>query len=185
MNKLDWNEIGSVRLPLGGKWGNGEYAIVDGDYDGEYLSGFRWYLNPKTGYIYRGTYQWEQERGLKKIIYLHQMVLRVPQGMTVDHINRDKLGNRSVNLRAVSHQLNTANRRRVQDTAKYRGVRLVSRRYQVVVNKKFLGSCETAMEAAILRDKAAYAIYGAAGIYNFPEVFGLSDNNRHEQHIPT
>ena len=185
MRGLDWSELGSVCIPLRGKWGDGKYAIVDGDYDGEYLGGLRWSINRTTGYVYRASYSWERERGTGSIIYLHQMVLAAPEGMTVDHINRDKLDNRSVNLRAISFRMNTANRNSIKNTAKYRGVNPMCGRYQAICAHEFLGSFQTEAEAALVRDRAAYTIYGEFGIYNFPERFGLGDNNRHKQYLPS
>jgi len=38
----------------------------------------------------------------KKIFHMHQIILEVPDGMVVDHINNDGMDNRSANLRAAT-----------------------------------------------------------------------------------
>jgi len=94
-----------IELPLYGKHGNGKVTIVDGDYDGEYFSGFRWILDRKDGYAVTKT---EGRR-----IYLHHLVCAVTEEKPWrDHIDRNKLNNRSCNLRPVTPKENAANRER-------------------------------------------------------------------------
>ncbi len=47
--------------------------------------------------------------GTKKLIYLHRVVIGASKGEEVDHINRNKLDNRLVNLRVCTHQENMVN----------------------------------------------------------------------------
>ncbi len=42
-------------------------------------------------------------------LYLHRYLTNCPDGLEVDHINRDKSDNRRENLRIVSHSVNKAN----------------------------------------------------------------------------
>lgn len=78
-------------------------ALVDGDYDGEYITQYRWKLREK-GYVYtsfRAEYLGMRNgRSVyrQKTIYLHHIVLPVKPGFWVVHLNGDKLDNRSANL---------------------------------------------------------------------------------------
>ena len=56
-------------------------------------------------------------------IYLHRIILNPPFSFETDHINRDKLDNRRVNLRAVSRQENNINRKTPRNNKSgYKGV---------------------------------------------------------------
>lgn len=46
----------------------------------------------------------------KKTIYLHRYLMGATKGTEIDHINRDGLDNRKINLRFVTHQENMVNR---------------------------------------------------------------------------
>lgn len=93
--------ISSTKIPLIGKYGAGLYAITDGDYDGEWFSTLRLRFNPTTGYVMTAVDS--------KNTYLHHLVLKPKKGFHIDHINRDKLDNRSCNLRWVTPSVNTKN----------------------------------------------------------------------------
>jgi len=77
----------------------GKYAKVDGAMFA-YLSQWKWTYD-KTGYIHR------KEKGKK--IYLHRLIMNDPLGLFVDHRNRDRLDNRSSNLRLCTKQENNMN----------------------------------------------------------------------------
>jgi hypothetical protein len=94
-----------IKIPLRGKYGVRKFTLVDGDYDGEYFSQYRWYLH-KNGYVTRKGYS----DGKRTIIYLHREICKPPDNLWVDHIDRDKLNNRSCNLRWVTPQENAQNR---------------------------------------------------------------------------
>jgi len=47
--------------------------------------------------------------GRKKTLYLHRVLTSAPQGLVVDHIDRDGLNNRLANLRVVPHKQNARN----------------------------------------------------------------------------
>lgn len=102
-------KMGTIKLPLFGPAGLGLFAMVDNDYDGEYFSQYRWRLNPK-GYVVRP--EWNE--GKQVYIYLHHEVMsKPPVGLVRDHINRDKLDNRSCNLRWATHSESRRNQDRM------------------------------------------------------------------------
>lgn len=79
----------------------GKTTVVD-DADFLWLSRFRWYYARSTGYARTTT-------GGRKF-NLHQMLLPCTPGLMPDHINRDKLDNRRVNLRLVTKSENNRNK---------------------------------------------------------------------------
>jgi len=108
---------------------------------------------------------------------MHRMICApVPKGTDVDHINGDKLDNRSANLRLCSRSKNLANQRiRSGGVSRYKGV------YQLPGRKNWgaritvdytcyhLGYYETEEEAAKAYDKAAVAAHGAFARINDPD----------------
>lgn len=107
--------IEPTRIKLSGQKGQGKYTIVDGDYDGEYFSQYRWYID-------HNGYAKTKLPGHKKTTYLHHLVLTNPPapGMIRDHINRDRLDNRSANLRWVTWKQSAQNRGYHFNTPQYR-----------------------------------------------------------------
>ena len=97
----------------------GDFAIIDAA-DLPLLDGHTLYLGT-NGYVYFST--WEDGRSVPQA--LHQYLLGKQPGKHIDHISGDKLDNRRANLRVVSHQLNQANRKRLNtnNTSGVRGVR--------------------------------------------------------------
>ena len=66
------------------------------------VSKYKWNMT-KLGYCSTGY--------LKGRMFLHRMILGVPEGSQVDHINGDITDNRKVNLRICQNGLNMTNRR--------------------------------------------------------------------------
>jgi hypothetical protein len=89
----------SVVLPGGEEF---TYALVDeADYDS--VRKFRWRL--ANDYACRSIWN----GGHTKVIYMHRQLTCTPAGMDTDHINRNKLDNRRVNLRSVDRSTNNYN----------------------------------------------------------------------------
>lgn len=84
-------------VSLSGKSQNAK-AIVD-DSDLELVAGHKWYFH--DGYA-AATIK-------KKTVYMHRLVAKTPIGMHTDHLNHNKLDNRSQNLRICSHAQNMQN----------------------------------------------------------------------------
>lgn len=78
------------------------------------LSEFKWYAKRTTSKKRKyGTYYAARSKkvnGVSVTIYMHREIVDCPQGMEVDHKNRDSLCNRRENIRICSRQENNRNR---------------------------------------------------------------------------
>jgi hypothetical protein len=158
----------------------GKVALVD-DEDFDYLNQWKWYAAKMGKGIYAQRNQWDN--GRSSTITMHRLLIEIPEGLMVDHINRNGLDNRKSNLRAVTAQqnrLNTAPSGKIP----YRGVckypYKTARQYyaQIVVNYKliYLGVYLTAEEAALAYDQKAKEFHGEFACLNFPDkIFSQSD----------
>jgi hypothetical protein len=104
-----------------------KYALVD-DSDFELLSKYKWSCNG-ADYARRTIHSGGEPgkihstRKTKKIFLHHEILGRPPKGMVTDHINRNPLDNRRVNLRFCTHSQNHANEEKHKNnTSGYRGV---------------------------------------------------------------
>lgn len=93
------------KIALRGKNGKGKYVIVD-DIDYEWLNNYKWHYC-RDGYAYLSLY--DKRTKLSKHVSLHRFILNAPKEKEVDHINRNKLDNRRLNLRIVTSQQNNWN----------------------------------------------------------------------------
>lgn len=163
-----------IELPLIGQLSNNTVTKVDGDYDGEFFGHYIWYLMP-TGYAARPERAHNGRYSYGTYVYLHNEVLHPKKGFWVDHINRDKLDNRSCNLRYVTPKENAQNRPQPilkrKSASGYRGVYKDKRRsgksWTASIAGKYIGWYGTAVEAAKAYDKKANEKYGADAVLNF------------------
>lgn len=81
----------------------GAFATVDAE-DYEWLSQWKWHLS--AGYASR---YFPAPNGRKRI-NMHQLICPCPPGLEVDHIDRNRLNNTKVNLRAVTRSVNMKNK---------------------------------------------------------------------------
>jgi hypothetical protein len=113
----------------------------------------------------------------KKVLHMHQIILEVPEGMIIDHINHDGMDNRSANLRAATRAQNSRNRKKFprKCSSKYKGVYLhkSSLKWQarIMLEKKRrnLGYFNNEIDAAKAYDEAAKKYHGEFACLNFPE----------------
>jgi len=98
---------------------NGGVALVDAE-DFDFISRWKWKRHT-GGYACRSG--WDSTRKKWITILMHRLLVEIPDGCEVDHINRVKLDNRRSNLRAVRHALNNHNQGPwVRNTSGQRGV---------------------------------------------------------------
>lgn len=118
--------------------------------------------------------------GSKIRMHRYIMILKtgeeIPKDLVVDHINNEKLDNRTENLRVASLSLNSHNKRKkitAKTTSKYLGVNVVKNRYLAYITDKrkvvLLGSFLTEIEAAIAYNNKATEIYGKNANLNIIE----------------
>jgi hypothetical protein len=81
------------RIPLT----QGKYAIVDPD-DYRWLSKYKWYAAGRREGSYYAVRTVKTKKGSKRRLHMHRQILRVPDDMFVDHIDRNSLDNRKANL---------------------------------------------------------------------------------------
>jgi hypothetical protein len=109
--------------------------------------------------------------GKNTTIYLHRLVMKAEKGDVVDHINRDPLDNRLVNLRVCSHRENMLNRKGNHGSVSgFKGVALKRNKWRARIKvygkEKSLGSFDTKEQAALAYNKAAAEHFGAFAYLN-------------------
>lgn len=106
-----------------------------------------------------------------------RLLLDVPDGMHVDHINRNPLDYRRDNLRIATPAQSIYNQNlRKDSTTGYRGVSKRGYKFAAYISvdgcQLYLGAYATAEEAAKVRDAAARKYHGEFAYLNFPDTPG-------------
>ena len=159
-NRLDPNEIviykDYAEIILYDKNNNEKArAIIDID-DINKVKVYKWGLSG-GGYARNETHR----------LFLHRLITNCPEGMIVDHINRNRLDNRKSNLRIVNDEQNSLNQGlKSNNTSGYKGVSWNKRRNKwevyINVNKKRikLGYYDDLEEAIKVRKEAEIKYHG-------------------------
>jgi|SRR5579864_2142381 len=128
--------------------------VSDEDY--EFLSKFRWHLNP-SGYAFL-------------TIPMHRLVVQPQLDKVVDHIDHNRLNNQRNNLREATHSQNShAQRRKQNPKYRFRGVKpqIQSSTWRAEIRGKHIGSFSTEHIAALAHDLWADLIFGEFAQLNF------------------
>ena len=134
----------------------GKFAIVDASRFEE-LNAYKWCYH--KGYAVRSA---PIREGRRKVIYMHRVVLRTPEGSYTDHKNGVRHDNRAANLRECTSLQNQQNKKRMCSCKSgFKGVSFVKSRgkwtARIRANGKrhFLGRFETKEQAAKAYAEAA------------------------------
>lgn len=150
-------------LPLS----QGDVATVDAE-DFDRLNAFKWTLKKTRSHKY--AYRQHMLAGKLVQVLLHREVVKCPDGLVVDHINRNGLDNRKENLRVCTQSENIANSLGHSDR-KYalpKGIEYkVGRKanpYSARITKNgvrhFLGNFASVEEAVGVRNTKAQELFG-------------------------
>lgn len=150
----------------------GYSAKVDNE-DYDWLNQYQWCLQQhrKRYYAMRCDEHRHSRRMSIDIMLYHG---KYDSKLLVDHINRNGLDNQLHNLRMVTNSINVVNRDlHTNNTSGYRGIWLHTRgKWQAEVRvygtRIFIGTYNTAEEAARAYDRVAYAAFKEYSILNFP-----------------
>jgi hypothetical protein len=159
------------RIPLT----QGKYAIVDPE-DYERIARHKWFaVRYERGYYAVRAAKDSKER--QRNVRMHREIMGEPKGEIIDHINHNGLDNRKANLRVVTRQQNTWNKRKQRGGcgSKYKGVMWFKRsgKWQVRITHNgksiFIGYFDDEKAAARAYDARAAELYGDYAVLNFPK----------------
>lgn len=149
----------------------GYVAIVD-DEDYEFVSQWKWSAKVQKNTVY--AFRKYRKDGKQITISLHRQLMGNPPGMEVDHIDRDGLNNRRINLRLATHQQNAYNATPQKNRSGYRGVTWYKpyKKWVVVLmkdgKKHHVGYFDNPEDGGRAYDKAARELHGEFATLNFP-----------------
>jgi hypothetical protein len=146
----------------------GKFAIVDAE-DYDWLAQYKWSCQKSKNNFYA-----TRAKGSARIS-MHREIMKAPEGVQVDHIDRGGLKNRRSNLRLCTHAENVHNSRPMRNaTSKYKGVCWHKRKKKWCVSisksgkRTYLGNFDDEVEATRAYDQKAEELFGEFAYLNFP-----------------
>lgn len=150
----------------------GHVALVD-DEDFEKLNQYKWHarITPNSIYV-RTNIKIKHPTRRQKSLHMHRLIMNCPEGMMVDHIDRNGLNNQKHNLRICTRSQNLMNSKKPKEgkTSKYKGVNFIKDqrshnkpwRAEIRLNRKgiVIGTFKTEKEAALAYNKKALELFG-------------------------
>jgi hypothetical protein len=131
----------------------GYETVIDSE-DVALISQWNWQVAITNGLPYAVRYSRRDAQGKQHIIRLHRLLMNVPDGMVVDHIDHDGLNNRRSNLRLATPLQNAHNRLRpkrasnaLRGVYRYPGEKKWRARIWSLGERISLGTFDTAEEA--------------------------------------
>lgn len=145
----------------------GMVALVDNE-DYEWLSQWKWQAKRSP------PNHWSAYGRVNGVpTFMHRLLIHVPDGMMVDHINRNSLDNRKENLRVANAQENARNRSRQSNnssgfTGVYYNKKLNKWQVQIKVNGRHihLGVYSELSDAVFVRKSKEKELFGEFGNEN-------------------
>jgi hypothetical protein len=155
------------------------YATRVSDEDFEWLNQWKWRY--AQGYAVRTIPNHSGPRR-QAILSMARLIMSAPDGIQVDHANRDTLDNQRSNLRLATSTQNAINQRKRKNKYGMRGVgfdkhnnRWITQ-IKVATRLRTVGRYSTAFEAALAYDRAARQYHGEFACLNLPPSITAPEN---------
>jgi hypothetical protein len=156
------------------------FALVSPE-DFDYLMQWKWSYSRTNGYALR---YFTDEDGQRKSIFMHRVVMTrmlgnpIPEGLQVDHILQGKdqrINNQRENLRLATRSENQWNTGlKTNSETGFKGVSFnkgkFDARLRIHGKRLYLGRFENAIDAALMYDATARALFKEFSNVNFPDV---------------
>lgn len=149
-----------VEMPLR----SGHVALID-EADLDLVHKYRWHAERRNNVVYVAHRISKGRHKNGPRIFLHRLLTGAADGQPVDHISGDGLDNRRANLRICSVAENVRNQH--VKPGRFKGVSVTHGRFQARAAGRFIGTYQSAIEAALAYDQAAKQMFGEFARLNF------------------